>query len=259
MSHEPVHAIAPTPSPEVIRELAPTGELHAAINLGNPVLAQKDHASGVLRGVSVDLAHELGRRLGVGVRLVTFDAAGKVFAALAGGGWDVAFLARDPARAGEILFTAPYLIIEGTYLVRDSAPFRAVEDLDRPGVRISVGRGAAYDLYLSRTLKHAELVRSETSVGAVELFIRAAVDAAAGVKNLLADHARSHSGVHVIEGRFTTIEQAVGTPRGRVHAARYLQTFIEELKGNGFIAAALERSGQRDAVVAPGHAVNGQA
>ena len=259
MSHEPVHAVAPAPSREVIRELTPTDELRAAINLGNPVLAQRDHATGAPRGVSVDLAHELGRRLGVGVRLVTFDAAGKMFAALAGGGWDVAFLARDPARAAEILFTAPYLLIEGTYLVKGTAPFRAVEDLDRPGVRISVGRGAAYDLYLSRTLKHAELVRSETSVGAVEIFLRATVDAAAGVKSLLANHARSHPGVRVIEGCFTTIEQAVGTPRERVHAAHYLQTFIEELKGNGFIAAALERSGQRDAVVAPPHALDDQA
>ena len=251
MSHDPESAIAPAPSPEVIRELAPTGELRAAINLGNPVLAQKDSATGALRGVSVDLAHELGRRLGVGVRLVTFDAAGKVFAALAESACDVAFLARDPDRAREILFTAPYVIIEGTYLVREGAPFRAVEDLDRPAVRIAVGRGAAYDLFLSRTLKHAELVRSETSSAAVELFLQAGLDAAAGVKNSLVAHARSLPGVRVIEGRFTVIEQAMGTPRERAVAGNYLQAFIEELKGNGFIAGALERSGQRDAVVAP--------
>jgi polar amino acid transport system substrate-binding protein len=246
-------AIAPTPSAEVIGELAPTGELRAAINFGNPVLAQKEPASGAPRGVSVDLARELGRRLGVAVKLVTFDAAGKVFAALADGAWDVAFLARDPERATKVLFTPPYVIIEGTYLVRAGAPFRAVDELDRPGVRISVGDGAAYDLYLSRTLKHAELVRSETSAGAVELFLRGSLDAAAGVKNALVDHVRSHPGLRVIEGRFTVIEQAVATPRRRVLTARYLQGFVEELKGNGFIAAALERSGQRDAAVAPPH------
>jgi len=251
LSPGPERVIAPAPSPEVVRELAPAGEVRAAINFGNPVLAQRDPATGAPRGVSVDLAHELGRRLGVGVRLVNFDAAGKVFAALSDGAWDVAFLARDPARATEILFTAPYVIIEGTYLVRDGAPFHAVGDLDHPGVRIAVGKGAAYDLYLSRTLKHASLVRSETSAGAVELFLDSALEAAAGVKNPLAEYARTHAGLRVIDGCFTVIEQAMGTPRGRAHGARYLQSFIEELKGDGFVAAALECSGQRDAAIAP--------
>jgi polar amino acid transport system substrate-binding protein len=163
----------------------------------------------------------------------------------------VAFLAIDPARAAEILFTAPYVIIEGTYIVRDNAAFQAVEDLDRPGVRIAVGKGAAYDLYLSRTLRHAELVKCDTSAGAVDLFLAGEVDAAAGVKQPLTDCARAHPGVRVIEGRFAVIEQAMGTPKGRPAGSQYLQSFIEAMKESGFVAAALERSGQRSAAVAP--------
>jgi polar amino acid transport system substrate-binding protein len=242
---------APPPPPEVARALAPGGALRAAINLGNPVLAQRDPATGALGGASVDLAREVGRRLGLPVTLVPFDAAGKVVAAAAAGAWDLAFLARDPARAAELRFTPPYVVIEGTYLVPEASPLRAVEDLDRPGVRIAVGRGAAYDLYLSRALKHAALVRSDTSAGAVELFLREGLDAAAGVRNPLAAYAASHPGVRVLPGRFTVIEQALAAPRGREAAGRWLDAFVEEVKASGFVAAALARSGQRDAAVAP--------
>jgi polar amino acid transport system substrate-binding protein len=237
--------------PEVLRDLAPSGEVRAAINLGNPVLAGRDPATGEARGVSVDLVRELGRRLGAAVRLVTFDAAGKVFEAAKAGAWDVAFLARDPARATEILFTAPYVIIEGTYLVPEGSPFRAVEELDRPGVRIAVGKGAAYDLFLSRTLKHAQLVRADTSPAAIDLFVRERLDAAAGVRNPLVAYAAAHAGVRVIPGRFTAIEQAMGTVRGRAAGGAYLEAFVASVKAGGLVAAALERHGQRDATVAP--------
>jgi polar amino acid transport system substrate-binding protein len=239
------------PSPEVLRDLAPSGTLRVAVNYGNPVLARKDPATGQPTGISVDLARELGRWLGVPLSFVTFDAAGKVFAAAKENAWDVAFLARDPSRAIEILFTAPYVIIEGTYLVPESSPFQKVEDLDRPGVRIAVGKGAAYDLYLSRALKHAELVRADTSAGAVDLFLAQKLDAAAGVKNPLVEFARTHAGVRVIPGRFTAIEQAMGTPRKNAAGGRYLHAFVEELKRCGFVGNAIERSGQRDATVAP--------
>ena len=145
----------PRAPPEAVKELAPTGKLRAAINYGNPVLAQPDAATGQPRGVSVDLARELGVRLGVPVELVTFDAAGKVFDALGSGAWDVAFIAIDPARSAEIDFTAPYVVIEGTYLVPVNSPLRSIADVDREGVRIAVGNKSAYDLYLSRTLKRA--------------------------------------------------------------------------------------------------------
>lgn len=238
------------PSPEVLRELAPSGTVRVAINYGNPVLAQKD-AANQPKGISVDLARELGRWVGLPLSFVTFDGAGKVFAAAKENAWDVAFLARDPSRATEILFTAPYVIIEGTYLVPESSPFQKVEDLDRPGVRIAVGKGAAYDLYLSRALKHAELVRADTSAAAVDLFLAQKLDAAAGVKNPLVEYARTHAGVRVIPGRFTAIEQAMGTPRKNSAGGRYLHAFIEELKRSGFVASAIARSGQRDATVAP--------
>ncbi len=238
-------------SEDASRELAPQGALRVAINLGNPVLAQINPESGEPCGVSVDLARELAKRLGLPAKLVLFDTAGKVFEAIQSNTWDLAFLALDPVRAKEILFTAPYVIIEGTYMVREASPFHAIEDFDRPGVRIAAGKGTAYDLFLTRALKHAELVRSDTSAGAIELFFDAGLDAVAGVRQPLVEFARTHSGLRVIDGRFTSIEQAMGTPNGRPAAREFLQSYIEEMKRTGFVASALERSGQRGAAVAP--------
>lgn len=233
-------------------ELAPTGTLRAAINFGNPVLAQKDSATGEARGVSVDIARELGRRLDVAVDLVTFDAAGKVFEALKAGAWDVAFLAIDPKRATEIDFTAPYVIIEGGYLVPVDSPLRAIDDVDRAGVRIAVGNGSAYELYLSRTIKHAEIVRAPTGGEAIALFLRDKLEVLAGVKSPLQKFAKTRADVRVMDGRFMVIEQAMGMPKGRAAGARYVRAMIEELKSSGFVASGLERSGQSDAKVAPG-------
>lgn len=244
-------AAASNVRPDVAKDVAPTGRLRAAINFGNPVLAQKDPATGDPRGVSVDLARELGRRLGLAVDLVPYDAAGKVVEAVKTGAWDVAFLAVDPDRATEVTFTAPYVVIEGTYAVPADSPLRAIEDVDREGVRIAVGAKSAYDLYLTRTLKHARLVRAPTSPAAIELFQREKLEAVAGVKQPLVQLAGSDPRVRVIEGRFMAIEQAMGTPRGRDGAASYLRPFVEEMKASGFVARSLERSGQRDAVVAP--------
>ncbi len=244
-------ATVPTVPPGARSELAPTGKLRAAINFGNPVLAQKDPATGEPRGVSVDLARELGRRLGVPVELVTFDAAGKVFEALKRGAWDIAFLAIDPARATEIAFTAPYVVIEATYLVPADSPLRTIEDVDREGVRVAVGNKSAYDLYLTRTLKRAQLVRVPTSPAAIDVFLKDKLEAAAGVKQPLVQFAKTHPNVRVMDGRFMAIEQAMGTPRGREAGARYLREFIEEMKASGFVARGLERSGQGDATVAP--------
>jgi polar amino acid transport system substrate-binding protein len=235
--------------PDVAQELAPTGRLRAAINLGNPVLAQKD--SGELRGISVDLARELGRRLGVPVELISYDAAGKVTDAVRTGAWDIAFVAIDPARAAEIAFTPPYVVIEGTYLVAADSPLRAIADVDREGVRVAVSSKSAYDLYLTRTLKHAQLVRAPSPRASIELFVKDRLEAAAGVKQPLVELARGNPQLRVIDGRFMLIEQAMGTPIGRPLGARYLREFIEEMKDSGFVARALERSGQRDAAVAP--------
>lgn len=238
-------------TPEVVKDLAPTGKLRAAINYGNPVLAQRDEGSGELRGVSVDLARELARRLGVEVALVPFDAAGKVTDAARTGAWDIAFLAVDPVRAADIAFTSPYVIIEGTYMVRQDSPLRAIDDVDREGVRIAVGRGSAYDLYLTRAIKRAALVREPTSAAAIETFAKGGVDVAAGVKQPLVTFANANAGFRVMEGRFMAIEQAMGTPQARPAALAYLQDFVEEMKASGFIAEALARSRQPDATVAP--------
>jgi polar amino acid transport system substrate-binding protein len=241
-----------TPVPPQGRgELAASGTLRAAINFGNPVLAQKDPATGQPRGISVDLARELGKRLGVPVDLVLFDAAGKVFDAAKSDIWDVAFLAVDPARTGDITFTAPYVEIEGTYLVPADSPLRTIADVDREGVRVAVGAKSTYDLFLTRTLKRAQLVRAPTSPAAVELFLKEKLEVAAGVKQPLVEFARGRNDVRVIDGRFMVIEQAMGTPTRNQAGARYLRRFIEEMKASGFVAQALARSGQVDATVAP--------
>jgi polar amino acid transport system substrate-binding protein len=233
------------------KEIAPKGSLRAAINFGNPVLAQKDPATGEPRGVSVDLARELGRRLGVPVELVTYQSAGNVFEAARTSAWDVAFLAVDPGRQGDIAFTAPYLVIDGTYLVPADSPLRGIEDVDREGVRVAVGRKSAYDLYLSRTLKRARIVRAETSPGAIDLFLQEKLEAAAGVKQMLVRAAKENPAVRVLDGRFMAIEQAMGMPKGREGGARYLRDFVEEMKASGFVARSLQASGQKDAEIAP--------
>ena len=232
-------------------DIAPGGTLRVAINYGNPVLAQKDPASGEPRGVSADIAHELAQRLALPHAFVTFDAAGKVFEALSQGAWDVAFMAIDPKRAAEIDFTPPYVIIEGSYMVPAGSSLRVIDDVDRAGVRIAVGSGSAYDLYLTRTIKHAQIVRAPTGNEAIAMFERDGLEVAAGVKSPLLRLAASRPDLRVMEGRFMAIEQAMGVPKGRALAVAYLRTMIEELKASGFIAAALARSGQGDARVAP--------
>ncbi len=238
-------------SPDLVAELAPTGRLRTAINFGNAVLAQQDPAGGPPRGVSAELARELALRLGVGIDYVTFDAAGKVFEALKAGLWDIAFLAIDPVRAGGIDFTAPYVMIEGTYLVPKDSALRTIADVDRDGVRVAVAQGSAYDLYLTRALKHAKLVRQPSGPEALEMFVRDRLEAAGGVRQPIVAFAQAHPDTRVIPGRFMAIEQAMGTVKGRAAGAAYLRNFIEEMKASGFVAQALKTSGQADASVAP--------
>lgn len=230
-------------------ELLSTGKLRAAINYGNPVLAQRG-PQGEPRGVSVALAKAFAERLQVELEFIPFEAAGKVVDAAAQGNWDIGFLAIDPMRADQVSFTSPYVLIEGTYLVRNDSPYSSVNQLDADGVRIAVGKGAAYDLYLSRALMHAELVRGPTSASAIELFLEESLDAAAGVRQPLEAAARQHSDLKVLPGYFTAIRQAVATPARNVAALSFLQAFIEEMKASGFVAQALKESGQGDATVA---------
>jgi len=238
-----------TPDPAV-SELAPGGTLRAAINYGNAVLAQRDGA-GKLSGVSVDIAHELGRRLGVPVELVPFEAAGKVSAAASRGAWDVAFLAVDPERAKEISFSNPYVVIEGAYLVRSASPLQTVASVDGEGTRVAVARGSAYDLFLSRALQHASLERATSTPDAADLFLTQHLDVLAGVRQALEQTALANPGLRLIPGRFMEIKQAMGVPAGRNAGASYVAAFVEDIKRSGFAAATLAKKGQTDAAVAP--------
>ncbi|WP_337153673.1 transporter substrate-binding domain-containing protein [Pseudomonas protegens] len=234
----------------VLQDLAPEGVLRAAINFGNPVLAQKG-SDGSPQGVSVALAKALSEELNVRLEMVTFDAAGKVFAALEEGVWNVAFLAIEPVRQEQILFSEPYVIIEGTYLVATDSMYKHVQDLDQSGLRIAVGRGAAYDLFLSRTLKHAQLERATTSAEAVDLYIEHSLDAAAGVRQPLEEFAASNPAYRVLEGAFTSIRQAMAVPRPREAGAAYVNNFIKRKKNEGFVRATLNDNDQADVTVAP--------
>ncbi|HEY2560647.1 MAG TPA: ABC transporter substrate-binding protein [Caldimonas sp.] len=232
--------------------LAPTGVVRAAINLGNPVLAGIDPASGEPRGVSIDLARELGRQLGVEVELVIFDTAGKSVAAVTQERADVGFFAVDPERGAAIAFTAPYLLIEGCYLVGDDSPLRDNDDVDRAGHVVVVGQGSAYDLHLSRALKLATIVRSPTSAGVVDDFLARSADVAAGVRQQLEADAVRIGGVRLLDGRFMVIRQAMATPSSRGDAAaQSLGRFVEEMKASGFVTRALARHGIQGATVAP--------
>lgn len=232
--------------PAVVADLAPTGVLRASINLGNPVLAQGTGDRPA--GVTVDLAREIAERLGVPVSFTCFDAARKSFGALTSGAADIAFLAIEPAREAEVSFTAPYVIIEGVYAVPDGSPITTAAEVDRPGMRVGVSEGSAYDLFLSRTLAHAEVVRGADGI---DVFREQGLEVAAGVRQPLSRHVASDPGLRLVEPRFMEIRQAVATTKTRTEAAiAFLAEFVETVKASGFVADALARSGQ-DATVAP--------
>ena len=240
-----------TPTAEIVRAFAPTGTLRASINLGNPILANKDDAGRPV-GISIDLARALGERLGVPVELVVFDTAGKSVEAVTGERADVGFFAVDPVRGAGIAFTAPYVLIEGAYLVRDNSPLRANEEVDRAGTRVAVGKGSAYDLYLTRELKAAEIVRAPSSPAVVDAFLAGKLEVAAGVKQQLEMDARRVGGVRLLPGRFMVIQQAMGLPKGRgAAAADYLHAYVEQQKASGFVADAMKRHRIEGASVAP--------
>ena len=238
-------------SPAIRSDFAPTGTMRVGINHGNLVLAQKNATTGEVKGVAVDMAHELGRRLGVPVELVQYTSAGQMTDALAAGAWDVAFLAREPGRAGEIGFTAPHLLIEGTYLVPAGAAYTRVPEVDRAGVRIAVSEKSAYDHFLTRNIKHATLVRGAGNSAGLGLLHAGKADVIAGVRQLLLMDEAKLPGSRVLDDRFMVIEQAMGMPRGRDAGLQYAKEFIEDVKASGFVARSLEKSGVRGVPVAP--------
>jgi polar amino acid transport system substrate-binding protein len=237
-------------SPAAVADLAPTGRLRAVINYGNPILAKRD-AAGEPAGVSVDLARELGRRLGVPVELVTVTSAGQSVETLKAGRVDVGFFAIDPARGVDTAFTGPYVQIEGAYLVKNESPLRANEEVDRDGIRVAVGNKSAYDLYLSRNLKKAKIERAPTSPAVVDYFLANKLEVAAGVKQQLEMDAKRLGGLRLLPGRFMVINQAMGMRLGRAAGAQYLAAFVEDMKASGFVAEALKRHAIEGAVVAP--------
>ncbi len=236
----------------LVQAFAPQGRLRASINLGNAVLAGRDPASGAPRGVTVDLSHAFAQRLGVPLELVAFDTAGQSVDAVAGERADIGFFAIDPKRGEHIAFTPPYVLIEGCYLVRENSPLQSNEEVDRAGRRVLAGAGSAYDLFLTRELKHAQIVRVGSSAEVVPRFMQGDADVAAGVKQQLQADAQRVGGVRLLPGRFMVIRQAMGCPRSRgAEAAAALSQFIEEMKASGFVADALARHGIAGASVAP--------
>jgi polar amino acid transport system substrate-binding protein len=232
-------------------ELAPGEDLRVGINLGNPVIAQRDPAGGDPGGVGPALGRELARRIGKPVRFMKYETAGLMADAVNHGEWDVAFLAVDPARATDIAFTEPYVLIEGAYMVREASPLRTNADVDREGIRLAVGLKTAYDLYLSRTIQRATLVRGTSSKDAIERFLAENLDVVAGVRQPLQAAAGAHGGLRVFRESFMAIRQAAGVPKARTHAAAYLADFIEDMKASGFVARALAQGGQGDVTIAP--------
>jgi polar amino acid transport system substrate-binding protein len=249
----------PTPTKQVlhfdntmIQSFAPTGKLRAGINVGNPILAKLDAVTQKPTGVSVDLATELAKRLGVPVEYVVFDAAGKSVEALSTEKVDIGFFAVDPMRADAIAFTAPYVLIEGSYLVHKNSPLQRNEEVDRTEHSIVVGKGSAYDLFLTREIKQAKLVRSPTSPTVVDMFVAGKHDVAAGVKQQLELDAKRLPDLRLLPGSFMVISQAMGVPKKRgAEAEKFLRTFVEDMKASGFVQQALERHKIEGASIAP--------
>ncbi len=238
-------------TPALLAELAPTGTLRAGINYGNPVLVQRNPQTGELSGTAPDLAREFARTVGLPIEIIPYDGAGKIADCARTGAWDIAFLAVDPLRAAVIQFTAPYVEIEGCYLVPADSPITGLTGVDKPGVRVAATAKSAYALYLARALKHATLVSADDYSASVNLLLRNKADVLAGVRQPVLGTAASLPGSRVLEGRFMAILQASGVPAGRKAAARCLGEFIEQAKASGFVARALAKSGNAKVTVAP--------
>jgi polar amino acid transport system substrate-binding protein len=243
----------PAITPALVAAFAPSGTLRASINVGNPILARHDPAGGEPSGVSVDLARELARRLGVPVGFTEFGKASASVDAVRSERADIGFFAIDPARSDGLLFTAPYVLIEGSYLVPESSALTDNSQVDADGHRISVGSGSAYDLFLTREIQQAEIVRLADSGPALAAVRAGDVEVAAGIRRMLEDEAQRAPGVRVLPGRFMVIQQAMGLPASRGAGAQAaLAAFVEETKASGFVAGALERHGIQGGTVAPG-------
>lgn len=238
-------------TPALRAELAPTGTLRVGLNLSNFLLVNAATASDAEpAGIAPDIGRELARRLGVPIAFVKYPQPGLLAAAVSCGAWDVGLIGADPLRAGEIAFTPAYLEIEATYLVPAGSPIRSLAEVDRPGVRIAVGDKTAYDMYLRRTLEHATLCRADGLDASYELFVRDKLDALAGLKPRLVADRQKLPGSRLLEGRFTAIQQAIGTPLQRSAATAYLSEFVAQIR-TGLVAQLIAKHAVRGVSVAP--------
>jgi polar amino acid transport system substrate-binding protein len=230
-------------SQDVVSELAPGGILRAAINMSNPLLVTGATPAGDPVGVSPDMARAIAERLGVDVTYVKFASPGEVADAVGGGQWDIGLIGAEPARAETIAFSSAYVEIEATYLVPENSPLQNIADVDRPGVRIAVSNRSAYDLYLTRTLEHAELHRAKGLGGTLELFMNEGLEALAGLRPALNEDIKKMPGAKILNGYYATVQQAVGTRPENSAAARFLQDFVMEARSSGLVAQLIERHG----------------
>lgn len=238
-------------SARVLQALAPTGVLRVAVNLGNAVLAQRAPGGDALQGVAIELADRLACELGLPLQWAEYDSAGQAFAALRDGACDLGFLAIDPERRRSLAFTSPYVYIEGAFMVPAESDVWHPEALDRPQRRIAANAGSAYDLHLTRHLRHATIERSPTAHEAFDRFVDERMDGAAGVRAVLDRYVAERPALRVLAEPFMRIEQAMAVPRASAEALALLLPFVERAKASGLVASALARSGQRDASVAP--------
>jgi polar amino acid transport system substrate-binding protein len=235
-------------------ELAPRGVLRVGLNMSNFLLVTDGPPGGNPTGIVPDLASEVASHLGVGIEWMRYSDAGVLSAGARGDSavdaWDVAFMGAEPARAAVISFTPAYVEIEATYLVPSGSPLETIEDVDRPGVRIAVAARAAYQLYLARTLQHAELVQAEGLEGSFELFVAHRLDALAGLKPRLVQDVERVPGGRIVPGRFTAVQQAIATPAGRPRAFEFLRAFAERIRTDGSVTRLIARHGVRGLSVA---------
>ena len=238
-------------SPAVLAELAPTGKLRAGINFQNPLLT-KLGPNGEQSGVAVDLVHELAKRLGVPIEIIPYHSAGELAESVNSGKWDVSVLAEEPARAKDIAFAGATTEIEATYMVPPGSKLQKIEDVDAPGVRIALGAKSGYDLYLTRTLKHAQRVPIPGLPEAFKHFVAEKLEALAGLKTELVKCVPQYPGARILDGRFMTVRHTAGTPRGRGEAgAAYLHAFVEAAKAEGLVTQWIAKSGVQGLSAAP--------
>ena len=245
-------AISQSPN-AMLQSFAPTGTIRVGINLGNPVLARTDVATQKPKGVTIDIANEIGKRSGLPVELIPFKSAGATVDAIKTGNIDLVFVAIDPVRGEDVSYTPPYIQIEGAYMVKASSPIKSNAEVDVAGNEIVVGKGSAYDLFLTREIKHATLLRTASSQAVIDEFMGGKGNVAAGVKQQLESDATRYTGLRMLPGRFMVINQAIGIPKARSgyeKTSAYLSVIISELKASGFVANAMYRHDIQGAKVA---------